>query len=63
MQEDRAVVLRRKIAVLRGYLRDGVEAEIALMHLRAIAEAESELRAIASRGQSPPSSDRPAPRN
>jgi hypothetical protein len=44
--EDRATALRRKIALLRGYLRDGMDADMALIHLREIMEAEAELRGI-----------------
>lgn len=47
--EDRAAVLRRKIALLRGYLREGVEADLAVMYLHDIAEAEAELRHIEDR--------------
>ncbi len=43
---NRASDLRRKIAILRGYLRKGVDADTALNHLREIAEAEAELRSI-----------------
>jgi len=44
--KERAELLRRKMAVLRGYLREGVEADLAATHLRDIAEAEVELRGI-----------------
>ncbi len=44
--EERAALLRRKISLLRGYLRDGVEAELAVSHLYDIAAAENELRRI-----------------
>jgi hypothetical protein len=43
---ERLVLLRRKIDLLRGYLRDGVELGIAASYLREIAEAEWELRRL-----------------
>lgn len=44
--ENRSLALRRKIALLRGYLREGVSPEIEIMLLRDIGEAEAELRRI-----------------
>ncbi len=44
--EERAKALRRKIALLHGYLREGLDADMALYHLREIMEAESELRGL-----------------
>ncbi len=44
--EARASTLRRKIALLHGYLREGVDADMALMHLREIMDTEGELRSI-----------------
>ncbi len=44
--EDRAANLRRKIALLHRYLREGMDADMALIHLQEIMEAEAELRVI-----------------
>ncbi len=44
--ENRAATLRHKIVLLRRYLREGVDADVAVFHLRDIAEAEAELRNI-----------------
>jgi hypothetical protein len=41
---ERLALLRRKIDLLRGYLREGVELGVAATYLREIAEAEWELR-------------------
>lgn len=41
---DKIAILRREIALLRGYLREGVDADIGQTHLREIAQAEAELR-------------------
>jgi hypothetical protein len=46
MEEDRAELLRRRIALYRRYLREGVEAALALEYLRHIAENEAELNRI-----------------
>jgi hypothetical protein len=46
MEEDRAEALRRRIALYRGYLREGVEGALALEYLRQIAEDEAELNRI-----------------
>jgi len=46
-QQTRQADLRRKITLLREYLRQGEETEMALDHLREIAAAEAELRRIA----------------
>ena len=45
--------MRRKIALLRGYLREGVDAEIAVLHIRHMVEAEAELRRIEDRDKKP----------
>ncbi len=41
--QDRAQTLRRRIALYRRYLSEGVDAELAQLYLREIAEAEAEL--------------------
>jgi len=46
MQEDRTELLRRRIALYRRYLREGVESPLALEYLRQIAEDEAELNRI-----------------
>jgi hypothetical protein len=46
MEQDRAELLRRRIALYRRYLREGVEGALALEYLRQIAEAEAELNRI-----------------
>jgi hypothetical protein len=46
MEEERAELLRRRIALYRRYLRDGVEGALALEYLRQIAEDETELNQI-----------------
>ena len=46
MEEDRAEALRRRIALYRSYLREGVEGALALEYLRQIAEDEAELKRI-----------------
>jgi hypothetical protein len=43
MDGQRAEMLRRKIELYRRYLREGVDAALALDYLREIAEAEAEL--------------------
>lgn len=42
--EERRSLLRRKIDLLREYLKEGVDISIASSYLREIAEAELELR-------------------
>ena len=42
--DERKKLLRRKIDLLRHYLREGVEVGIAATYLREIAEAEWELK-------------------
>ena len=46
MEEDRAELLGRRIALYRRYLREGVEGALALEYLRQIAEDEAELNRI-----------------
>jgi hypothetical protein len=46
MEQDRAELLRRRIALYRRYLREGVEGALALEYLRQIAEDEAELKRI-----------------
>jgi hypothetical protein len=46
MEQDRAELLRRRIALYRRYLREGVEGALALEYLRQIAEDEAELNRI-----------------
>ena len=46
MKEDRATLLRQRIALYRRYLREGVEGGLALEYLRQIAEDEAELNRI-----------------
>ncbi len=41
--KDRAETLRRRIALYRRYLSEGVDAELAQWYLRQIVEAEAEL--------------------
>lgn len=43
---ERAEILRHRIALYRQYLAEGVEAELAQHYLREIAGAEAELAAI-----------------
>jgi len=46
MGDDRAELLRRRIALYRSYLREGVEGALALYYLRQIAKDEAELNRI-----------------
>ena len=46
MEEDRAELLRRRVALYRRYLREGVNGGLALEYLRQIAEDEAELGRI-----------------
>jgi len=46
MEDDRAELLRRRIALYRSYLREGVEGALALYYLRQIAKDEAELNRI-----------------
>jgi hypothetical protein len=46
MEKDRAELLRRRIALYRSYLREGVEGALALEYLRQIAEDGAELNQI-----------------
>lgn len=43
---ERAEILRRRIALYRRYLAEGVEAELAQHYLREIVSTEAELAAI-----------------
>ena len=51
MEKDRAELLRRRIALYRRYLRDGVEGALALEYLRQITEDGAELNHIEAREQ------------
>jgi hypothetical protein len=44
--EDRRATLRRKIEILKGYLREGVPGDLAATYLFEIAETEEELRQL-----------------
>ncbi len=44
--EERADLLRRRIALFRRYLREGVDAALAAEYVRRLAEDETELAAI-----------------
>lgn len=55
MENDRAGLLRRRIALYRRYLREGVIGGLALEYLRQIAEDEAELGRIGA-GHCPPTS-------
>lgn len=44
--EDRRALLRRKMALLQRWLREGVPSDVATDHLRDMIEAESELRSL-----------------
>jgi hypothetical protein len=46
MEEERAELLRRRIALYRRYLREGVNGGFAIEYLRQIAEDEAELSHI-----------------
>ena len=46
MEQDRAELLGRRIALYRRYLREGVEGALAIEYLRQITEAEAELNRI-----------------
>jgi hypothetical protein len=46
--EERADMLRRRIALYRRYLREGVDAALALEYVRQLAEDAAELDAIKS---------------
>jgi hypothetical protein len=46
VMNERAEILRRRIALYRRHLAEGVEAELAHHYLREIVSAESELAAI-----------------
>jgi hypothetical protein len=48
MEEDRAELLRRRVALYRRYLREGVDGGLAIEYLRRIAEDEVELGRIES---------------
>jgi hypothetical protein len=43
MEEDRAELLRRRVALYRRYLREGVDGGLAIEYLRQITEDEAEL--------------------
>ena len=57
MEEDRAELLGRRIALYRRYLREGVEGALALEYLRQIAEDEAELNRIDPRDDAHAASD------
>ena len=44
--KERADILRRKIALYRKYLSEGIESDLARSYLREILEAETELAQI-----------------
>jgi hypothetical protein len=46
MQEHRAEFLRRRVALYRRYLREGINGELAIEYLRQIVEDEAELGRI-----------------
>jgi hypothetical protein len=46
--EERADMLRRRIALYRRYLREGVDATLALEYVRQLGDDEAELAAIES---------------
>ncbi len=50
---ETADMLRRRIALYRRYLRDGVDGELAAEYLRTIAADEAALAAIARQGKKP----------
>ena len=52
----RAEILRRRIALYRQYLRQGVASELATQYLREIIAAERELERISDDNKGPPSS-------
>ncbi len=56
MTETAADTLRRRVALYRRYLREGVEVELAAEYLKTIAADEAELAAIegASKGEKRP---------
>jgi hypothetical protein len=49
--DGRADMLRHRVALYRRYLAEGVCAELAIVYLREIAEAEAELAGIAGQGE------------
>jgi hypothetical protein len=49
--DDRADMLRHRVALYRRYLAEGVSAELAIVYLREIAAAEAELAGIAGQGK------------
>ena len=54
-RENRAEILRRRIALYREYLKAGVAADLASYYLREIVAAEQELERTASEMGRPPS--------
>jgi len=46
LEDDRAELLRRRIALYRRYLGEGIEGALALDYLRQIAKDEAELNRI-----------------
>jgi hypothetical protein len=46
VMEERADTLRRRIALYRRYLAEGIDADLAQTYLRELAEAEAELSEI-----------------
>jgi hypothetical protein len=46
VMEERADTLRRRIALYRRYLAEGIDADLAQTYLRELAEAEAELSGI-----------------
>jgi hypothetical protein len=46
--EERADILRRRIALYRRYLREGVDATLALEYVRQVGDDEAELAAMES---------------
>jgi hypothetical protein len=57
MENDRAGLLRRRIALYRRYLREGVNGGLALEYLRQIVEDEAELGRIGADHLPPASRD------
>jgi hypothetical protein len=49
--DDHADRLRRRVALYRRYLAEGVSAELAVVYLREIAEAEAELAGMGGQGE------------
>jgi hypothetical protein len=52
--DARAETLYRRIELYRGYLRQGVDAALAVDYLREIAEAEAALAELLQRSSGPP---------